>query len=293
MKLDNFIEAATPMRVLAVRVSQHGEEIARHDWEPVCRRNIYSASKSVTSAAVGLAVKEGLLSLDEKLTDAFCEDLPAEVGENLKKATVRDLLTMLLGQEEGSLMGKDRPYIEEDDWVRYALSKPFVYEPGTHFVYNNVGPYLAGILVQRRSGCDLISYLMPRLFKPLGIKRPSWECDPLGNTFGPGGLFLSIEDLHKIGLLYLQNGSWNGKQILTEDWVKQSMSKQAENGRDPYGYGYLFWGEPNGNVCISGKYGQRSYILKDKDAVVTMVAESRNENQELRDLVFGELYPLL
>ena len=92
--------------------------------------------------------QEGLLSLDEKLTEAFAEDLPKEVDENLKKATVRDLLTMCLGQEKGNLMGEQRPLYAEDDWVKLSLSLPFVYEPGTHFVYNNVGPYLAGILVQ-------------------------------------------------------------------------------------------------------------------------------------------------
>ena len=76
----------------------------------------------------------------------------------------------------------------------------FCLRAGTHFVYNNVGPYLAGILVQRRSGCDLVSYLTPRLFKHLGIKRPTWETDPLGNSFGAGGLFLTLSELHKFGL---------------------------------------------------------------------------------------------
>lgn len=103
---------------------------------------------------MGFAVQEGLISLDEKLTDAFAGDIPENPDENLKKATVRDLLTMCLGQESGHLMGEQRPLYKEDDWVKMVLSIPFVYEPGTHFVYNNVGPYLAGILVQRRSGTD-------------------------------------------------------------------------------------------------------------------------------------------
>ena len=100
----------------------------------------------------------------------------------LREATVRDLLTMCLGQEKGSLMGEQRPFYEEDNWVKMSLAIPFKYKPSTHFVYNNVGPYLAGILVQRRSGCDLVSYLTPRLFSKLGIKRPTWETDPLGNS---------------------------------------------------------------------------------------------------------------
>lgn len=126
-------------------------------------------NKKFTSCAMGFAIQEGLISLDEKLTDAFADDIPENPDENLKKATVRDLLTMCLGQESGHLMGEQRPLYKEDDWVKMVLSIPFVYEPGTHFVYNNVGPYLAGILVQRRSGTDLVSYLMPRLLNILKL----------------------------------------------------------------------------------------------------------------------------
>ena len=92
LELAPFIEAATPLRALGVVVSQNGRETARHTWEGACRRNIYSASKSFTSAAVGIAIKEGLLSLEERLVDAFSEELPVTVSENLRKATVRDLL---------------------------------------------------------------------------------------------------------------------------------------------------------------------------------------------------------
>lgn len=292
MELTRFIEAATPLRALGVVVSQNGKEIARHTWEGACRRNIYSATKSFTSAAVGIAVREGLISLDEKLTDAFAEDLPEEVSENLQKATVRDLLTMCLGQEKGFLMGADRPYYEETNWTKLALAQPFVYEPGTHFVYNNSGPYLAGMLVQRRAGCDLVHYLMPRLFQPMGIQLPTWETDPLGNNFGAGGLFLTLDELHKFGLLYLQEGNWNGKQLVPADWVAESTSKQVENGRDAHGYGYLFWGGDKGSFRADGKYGQFTILMRDKNAVVTIVAECRSQHQLLR-AVFDSIYPQL
>lgn len=213
MDISDFIGAAKTFHVLGIKVTKDGDLINEWYSEPECRRNIYSATKSFTSCAVGFAVQEGLLSLDEKLTDAFPEDLPDVIDDNLKMATVRDLLTMCLGQEQGSLMGEQRPLYQEDDWVKMSLAIPFQYKPGTHFVYNNVGPYLAGILVQRRSGCDLVSYLTPRLFKHLGIKRPTWETDPLGNSFGAGGLFLTLSELHKFGLFYLNKGKWNGKQI--------------------------------------------------------------------------------
>ena len=108
-----------------------------------------------------------------------------------------------------------------------AFRVPFVYKPGTQFVYNNAGPYLVGILVQRRAGCDLASYLKPRLFDWLGIKKPTWEIDPLGNSFGAGGLSLTLSELHKFGLFYLHKGEWNGKQLLNSGWIEESTRQQG------------------------------------------------------------------
>ena len=273
-----------------MKVSQHGVVIAHKVWDEECRRNVYSASKSVTSCAVGFAIQEGLLSLEERLVDAFPQDLPETVGENLEKATVRDLLTMCLGQDHGELMGAQRPLYQEKDWVKLSLSLPFAYQPGSRFVYNNVGPYLAGVLVQRRAGCDLVSYLTPRLFDHLGITRPTWEVDPQGYTFGAGGLFFTLSELHTFGQFYLQNGLWNGRQLLSPAWVKESTTKQVENGQQ--GYGYLFWGGPQGTFRADGKYGQLSILCREKDAVITVVAECRDV-PSLMDAIFDELYPQL
>lgn len=279
MNLSKFTETAANLNVLGIKVSQNDTLIAQWQSEYECRRNVYSAAKSFTSCAVGFAIQEGLLSLDEKLTDAFPKDLPEHVNENLRKATVRDLLTMCLGQEHSSLMGDQRPLYEEDDWVKLCLAIPFIYEPGTHFVYNNVGPYLAGVLVQRRAGCDLVSYLTPRLFSHLGIKRPTWEIDPLGNTFGAGGLFLTLTELHKFGLFYLNKGKWDGKQLLNENWIAESTKQQTCAP-----YGYLFWlGEYN-SYRADGKYSQLSIVLPDKNAVVSVVAECRKGEMLMRSL---------
>ena len=147
LDIAKFVETTKKLNVLGLRVSQGEELIAQWNSEEECRRNIYSATKSFTSCAMGFAVQERLISIDEKLTDAFMDDLPGHVDENLKRATVRDLLTMCLGQEKGSLMGGQRPLYKEDDWVKMVLGIPFVYAPGTHFVYNNVG-------VQNINGID-------------------------------------------------------------------------------------------------------------------------------------------
>ena len=293
MELRKFIERTAATGILGVKITQNGEDMGKHLWDEECRRNIYSASKSFTSAAVGIAVKEGLLRLEERLVDAFSEDIPENPNEFLQQATVRDLLTMCLGQQNAELMGGQRPFYQQKDWVRMSLAFPFTECPGKRFLYNNVGPYLAGILVQRRAGCDLVSYLTPRLFEPMGIPRPTWETDPAGNTFGAGGLFLTLSEMHKFGLLYLQKGDWNGKQLRPEKWVDESTRIQVLTGREEdYGYGYLFWGGPHGSFRADGKYSQISLILRDKHAVISIVAECRN-SKILMDAIFEELYPQL
>lgn len=279
--ISEFVEVAKGLNVLGIKITKDSKLIAEWHSEAECRRNIYSAAKSFTSCAVGFAVQEGLVSLNEKLIDVFPEDLPKIVDDNLKIATVRDLLTMCLGQEHGNLMGAQRPLYKENDWVKMALAIPFKYKPGTHFVYNNVGPYLAGILVQRRSGCDLVSYLMPRLFTHLDIKRPTWETDPLGNSFGAGGLFLTLSELHKFGLFYLNKGRWNGKQILSEKWIEESTKPSDTNN-----YGYLFWRGEHNSFRADGKYSQITMILQDRNAVVSLVAECR-KGEELMQALYN------
>ena len=210
---------------------------------------------------------------------------------------MRDLLTMSLGQETSCLMGGERPFLMEKDWVRYTLSRPFTFTPGEKFVYNNAGPYLMGVLIQRRAGCDLVSYLMPRLFAPLRITRPMWEQDPLGYTFGAGGLFLNCTELHRFGQFCLQLGNWEGKQLLDSDYLKEATKKQQENGDGTgyggSGYGYLFWRGEHNSARADGKYGQLSILLPEKDSVITLLAEKPGSPRPLHDMVWQCLYPQL
>lgn len=287
MDLKYFDEVARLTGVLGLRVTQGGEELAHKTWDEEVRRNVYSGSKSFVACAVGMAQSEGLLSIDEPLTEAFAESLPAVVSDNLKKAKVRDLLTMCLGQEKAELMGPYRPLYEEDDWVKLALSIPFVYEPGKKFVYSNAGPYLAGMLVQRRAGCDLVEYLTPRLFAPLKIKRPTWEVDPLGNTFGSSGLMLTLPEYHRFGLLLLNKGRWEGRQLIDENWLRACTRPQSAAP-----YGYFFWMGEKGSFRADGKNGQLSIVFPEREAVVTVVSESRHVPLIFR-AIYDSIYPQL
>lgn len=289
-KFAAFEAQAPAYRVTNYQVYQKGEKIAEHHWLGEHRVNTYSASKSFTATAVGIALKEGLLSLDERVVDCFAAEIaalyPAGADENLAALTVRDLLTMGVGQEQPLLMGEDRPFLKEEDWVGYALAQPISVKPGSRFLYSNTGPYLAGILVQRRAGCTLTDYLYPRLFAPLGIQRPTWECDPRGNTFGAGGLFLCVSELAKLGLLYLQKGRWGKKQIVSEQWVKQASAKQMDNGKQ--GYGYLFWLGKQGTFRADGKYGQFAIVSEQKQAVIAINAQCPDQDA-LLELVYDQI----
>lgn len=291
MNLEYFDKVARLVHVNGIRVSKGGDLIASKDYEDPCRRNIYSATKSVTSLATGIALEEGLLSLEERLVDVFREEVPSGDLGHLPEARVRDLLTMGLGQERSALMGGERAQIPlGTNWVREALRIPFLHHPGERFLYSNVGPYLMGVLIERRASENLADYLLPRLFRPLAIPCPTWERDHEGRSFGAGGLFLSIDEFHRLGLLALQDGKWEGKALVPSSWIHECKKKQIEGGP----YSYLYWLGPHGSFRMDGKYGQVSVVFPGKESVVTITAECRDEDTDvLKEAIYGNLYDQL
>ena len=144
--------------------------------------------------------------------------------------------------------------------------------------------------MQRRAGCDLVSYLTPRLFAPLGIQRPTWETDPLGYTFGAGGLFLCVTELGKFGQLLLQKGEWEGRQLLPREYVEEASAKQVENGEE--GYGYLFWRGKDNSYRADGKYGQYAIVLEEEGLLLACNAQCPQQ-RELLDFLLRARHGLL
>lgn len=292
LNLEQFISTVNQQN-LAVRgmvVYQDGEIIARYQPQPEKRQNQYSVTKSFTSTAAAFAVQEGKFSLEDFVLDHFAPDAPEAPSENLKRMRLRHLITMSMGFERPMLMGAMRPKMTEKDWVRFVLHANVAHEPGSVFQYNNAGPYLLGMLVQRKSGQSLRDYLTPRLFQPLGIEPPVFELDPLGNDFGAGGLQLNVSELMKLGILYLQRGVWEGRQLIPEEWVEQASRAQilADEGDGEIGrhYGYLFWIMPDGMFRADGKYGQYCVVVPRKNAVVAVNSmQIENEKDVLRAVV--------
>jgi CubicO group peptidase (beta-lactamase class C family) len=201
---------------------RHGHVVAEAWWQPESADKphvLWSLSKSFTSTAVGLAVAEGKLSIDDPVLKFFPEDAPKNPSANLKAIRVRDLLTMNTGhQDEANLK-------DETHWVKAFLAHAVPHKPGTHFRYNTPATYMLSAIVQKVTGQTVLEYLTPRLFEPLGIQNPRWDTCPQGRSIGGYGLFLRTEDIAKFGQLYLQKGKWNGKQLLPEEWIDQATSK--------------------------------------------------------------------
>ena len=271
---------------------RHGRVVAEAWWAPASADKphiLWSLSKSFTSTAVGLAVAEGKLSIDDPVLKFFPEDAPAEPSYHLKAMRVRDLLTMNTGHQD------QVNWREAPDWAKAFLAHPVPHKPGTHFRYNTPATYMLSAIVQKVTNQTVLDYLTPRLFEPMGIKKPRWDTSPQGVSIGGYGLYLRTEDIAKFGQLYLQRGDWNGKQILPAEWVDQATSKQVSNGSDPdqdwdQGYGFQFWRCRHGAYRGDGKDGQFCIVLPELDAVIAITANAADMRAEL-NVVWDKLLP--
>lgn len=261
---------------------RHGKVCAEGSWAPYradTQHIMFSFSKSLTSTAIGFAVQEGILSLDDKLVDIFPEKLPENPGENLQKATIRHLLMMGCGHETEISWGD----VNDADWITRFLHQPFVYEPGTHFLYNTAGTNLLSAILTRKTGQTLTEFLKPRLMEPLGLS--DIPCQPMGDgtEMGGAGCSLTIEDMARFTQFAANKGRWEGRQLLPESWFEEATRKQIENrgagwGGDPdwqQGYGYQFWRcEPEGVFRGDGAYGQFGIVFSYQDAVLVFQSAS-------------------
>lgn len=255
-----------------VMLLRHGKVLAEGWWAPYrpqIPHMLYSMSKSVVGTAVGMAVDEGLLSVDELLSDVF-SDMPEAQGKSMRNMRVWHLLTMSTGSrfnEFGSML--------DADWVRMFLESTPRFEPGTAFEYDSMNTYMLVAVLKRKTGMGLLDFLGPRLFAPLGITRYTWETCPQNLEKGGWGLSLCLEDAAKLGQLYLQNGLWEGRRLLSEEWVREATRPQiaTPNGESKFGYGYQIWVNPMG-YQFNGAFGQYVVVMPKYDAVAAIYSGS-------------------
>lgn len=272
----------------SLMILRHGKEVACLNFAPyddTTPHVLFSLSKSFCSAAAGFAVQEGLLSWDSRVCDVLPECAPENPSEDLKKITLSHLLCMGSGLDPKS----DDFSSGVEDWGKATLSHPVVHEPGTHFHYNSHGTYLVSRMVQKVTGMNIRDYLMPRLFEPLGIEKPTWDTCPQGVCCGGWGLKLSARDIAKFGQLLLQKGMWQGRRVLPEGWMENATAVHIDNsnGRPRawsdwhQGYGYQFWRCCFGRFRGDGMYGQICMVDEKKDMVIACTAGMNDLQHEL------------
>ena len=275
---------------------RHGQLIAKGWWSPYTperRHMLFSLTKSFTSTAVGLAIAEGRLSLDDPLLKFFPEQAPAKPGENLKVLKIRHLLSMVTGHAQDTTERMIKR--GGKDWVKGFLSLKVENPPGAPFVYNSGASYMLSAVVQQVTGLRLSEYLKPRLFEPLGIHEFLWETSPQGVDIGGWGLFLRTEEIARFGQLYLQKGMWQGRQLIPSAWVEQATSRQVPNGDNPesdwaQGYGFQFWRCRHNAYRGDGAFGQYCLVLPEQDAVLAMTSGVQ-DMQSVLNLVWEHLLP--
>jgi CubicO group peptidase (beta-lactamase class C family) len=282
----------------SVMIVRHGQVIAEGWWEPYAADEphmMFSLSKSFTSTAVGLAVADGKLNVDDPVLQFFPGEAPAEPSANLKAMRVRDLLTMSTGHHDEDI--QKFPYQSDESVVKHFLARSVAHKPGTFFVYNTPASYMLSAIVQKVTGQPVVEYLQPRLFEPLGIVNPTWEASRQGVSMGGFGLSIRTEDIARFGQLYLQKGMWQGKQLIPAAWVETATSRLMSNGSSPssdweQGYGYQFWRSRHGFYRGDGAHGQFCLILPQYDAVIAITSGTRDMGSVM-NLVWDRLVPAL
>lgn len=289
--VENFIKRIEEIGNLVEAVCYSNSEgiVYCKRYIPRLTRNIYSHSKSFTSTMAGIAIDEGKLTLETRLVDLFKDEIDESTYKRLYNIKLVDLLTMRSGFCGSYLMTDQRRSGQGyPDYFKFLTSLELKAEPGTQFCYSNGDTYLVARMVQKAYNRDFRDLCYEKIFVPLEIGFPSWGVDPLGYCLAATSLDLNIEDMNKLGILYLNKGVYKGKRVVSEEYVKLATKEWA---KDPYAgwghYGLQWWMVPEGNgYRADGMFGQITIVWPDKDTVLSfqrMDDERMNEVKKVLD----------
>ena len=247
--------------VEAICLSNKDGVIFKEQYIPRNYRNIYSHSKSFTSLMVGIAIDEGKINYDTRLVDVFKDEIDEETYNRLYKIKVKHLLNMSSGFNKPLLFGNQRRICQGyPDCFKFMLSQELEYEPGEKFFYSNGDTYLLGRIVSKVYNEPFLKLCCDKIFIPLEIGIPTWGVDQNGYCICASELYLSIEEMNKLGILFLNEGVYKGKRIVSKEYVKMCSKEQIKT--DGWGhYSNQFWMTPEGNgYRADGAYGQITFI---------------------------------
>lgn len=269
-------------------IVRHGELVYEKYFirtvNPDRRVHIFSITKSFLSALVGIAMDQGILdSLDHKVIEYFPEYFYPTTDLRMSQVTLRELLTMSAGflwQEDGPI---ETRWMETGNLVEASINLDFMDEPGTAFNYSSAHTQLLSAILTKLTGEPLRDFARRNLFSPMGITSKDWNWgrDDQGYYLGGWGMNLRTRDLARFGYLYMNNGMWNGQQVVSEEWVRESTSPQIDTGWGPK-YGYLWWIHPSEHIPTYeaiGYGGQSLYLVPSLDMVIVVTGNVSGGNQ--------------
>jgi CubicO group peptidase (beta-lactamase class C family) len=259
---------------------------------------IQSCTKSFTSTVVGIAIHEGYLdSVDEKIVDIYSNRTIENLDAMKANMTVEHCLTMSSGLEWHEI---DIPYEEPEndlfamyrssDMYQYVLDRPMAHEPGTQWAYNSGTTELLGGVVEMTVGEPFLDFTREYLFEPLGIENFFWWNPRTNPQYGiSGGLHLTMRDMAKLGYLFLNNGTWDDHEIVSEEWVRSASSPHYD-ALPGYDYGYQWWIQEGKNVyAATGHYEQKIYVDPYNDLIVVFTADIADEDPHPTDYLFRRI----
>lgn len=277
---DTVAQARRLPRLRSLLILRDGQVLAEQRFnggppldQPV---NIKSASKSVLSALVGIAIARGVLSgVDQRVLSVLGSDAPPDPDPRLHRLTVEDLLTMRAGLERTSGENYGR-WVSSRNWVRFALARPFVDEPGGAMLYSTGNTHLLSAMLTRASGRNTHALMRDWLAGPLAITIPPWSRDPQGIYFGGNDMMMSPRSLARFGELYRLGGMINGRRIIPARWIAESWTPRTVSpwSGGQYGYGW-FVGTSRGHPLrfAWGYGGQMLFIVPDLKLTVVMTSD--------------------
>jgi len=288
--LDSFLARTQEekLHVLYAQIRQKGETVANWSrFSVLTRLESFSTSKSFTAVGVGIAIDEGLLTLDEKVADSFPEYTYDVSNLFALGITVEDMLKMSSGLSD-PLFFRDSPLrATVRDWGRYFYEVgDFVKKPGETFLYCNFNTYMLGRLIEKKTGQNLHEYLRFRLFEPLRIGNPDWNICPYGHTIAANGMEINVDEMGRFCEMMLNKGVFEGKRIVSEEFVQKATSPLIKSDKSIplenagfLDYGYQFWADPARDCFhLWGIFGQYAVVLPEKNTIVVILSLEENDD---------------
>lgn len=271
----NFLNAAekSDAEIHGIMILVHNKVIFEGYYAPYAAdipHIMHSFTKCLTNTAVGLAYSEGLLKLDDPIVKYLPEYADPE-NPYLSRATIRNLITMRSGQERSIGGNEWRPL--KTSWLDAYFRVKFDKEPGSAYMYSSGNSYVLSAIVQRLTGKTAREYVWEKVTSKIGTRDFDWQLSPEGICSGGNGISLTVDDMARIGLLYLNNGNWNGQQLLSREWVDLALGRKEPVARNAEEPAYNFHWENTGDVwATKGMFGQTCALVPSLDMVVAFTA---------------------